>query len=63
MKLTLQQALTLGFRPDKWQISEMTHNLLQQEKSLKRGIKTKRLVAALDDSYLLKVLGVTLNVC
>jgi predicted transposase YbfD/YdcC len=44
-------------------VRKMTHNLLQQEKSLKRGIKTKRLVAALDDSYLLKVLGVTLNVC
>ncbi|HEY7547070.1 MAG TPA: ISAs1 family transposase [Blastocatellia bacterium] len=32
-------------------------NLLQQEKTLKRGVKTKRLKAALDDSYLLKVLN------
>lgn len=31
-------------------------NLLQQEKTLKRGVKTKRLKAALDDRYLLKVL-------
>ena len=31
-------------------------NLLQQEKSLKRGVKTKRLKAALDEGYLLKVL-------
>ena len=44
-------------------VRKMTHNLLQQETSLKRGIKTKRLAAALDDSYLLKVLGVSLNVC
>lgn len=44
-------------------VRKMTHNLLQQETSLKRGIKTKRLAAALDDSYLLKVLGVTINVC
>jgi hypothetical protein len=34
----------------------MAVNLLQQEKSLKRGVKTKRLKAALDDRYLLKVL-------
>ena len=40
-------------------VRKMTHNLLQQETSLKRGIKTKRLAATLDDSYLLKVLGVT----
>jgi predicted transposase YbfD/YdcC len=31
-------------------------NLLQQEKRLKRGVKTKRLKAALDERYLLKVL-------
>lgn len=38
-------------------VRKMTHNLLQQEETLKRGIKTKRLAAALDDSYLLKVLN------
>jgi predicted transposase YbfD/YdcC len=32
-------------------------NLLQQEKMLKRGVKTKRLKAALDERYLLKVLN------
>jgi predicted transposase YbfD/YdcC len=31
-------------------------NLLQQEKTLKRGVKTKRLKAALDEGYLLKVI-------
>jgi len=31
-------------------------SLLSQDKSLKRGIKTKRLKAALDDRYLLKIL-------
>ena len=31
-------------------------SLLAQEKTLKRGIKTKRLKAALDDGYLLKIL-------
>jgi predicted transposase YbfD/YdcC len=32
-------------------------NLLQQDKTLKRGVKTKRLKAALDERYLLKVLN------
>jgi predicted transposase YbfD/YdcC len=32
-------------------------NLLQQEKAFKRGVKTKRLKAALDESYLLKILN------
>lgn len=37
-------------------IRRIALNLLQQEKTLKRGIKTKRLKAALDDRYLLKIL-------
>ncbi|HYE73903.1 MAG TPA: ISAs1 family transposase, partial [Blastocatellia bacterium] len=37
-------------------VRKITHNLLQQEKTLKRGVKTKRFKAALDEAYLLKVL-------
>jgi predicted transposase YbfD/YdcC len=40
-------------------VRKLTHNLLQQETTLKRGIKTKRLRAGWDRSYLLKILGVT----
>jgi predicted transposase YbfD/YdcC len=39
-------------------VRKITHNLLQQEKTLKRGVKTKRFKAALDDAYLLKVLNI-----
>jgi predicted transposase YbfD/YdcC len=39
-------------------VRKITHNLLQQEKTLKRGVKTKRFVAALDEAYLLKILNV-----
>jgi hypothetical protein len=35
----------------------MAMNLLKQEKSLKRGIQTKRLKAAWDHSYLIKILS------
>jgi predicted transposase YbfD/YdcC len=42
-------------------IRKITHNLLQQEKTLKRGIKTKRLVASWDRNYLLKVIGLIPN--
>jgi len=38
-------------------VRKITHNLLQQEKTVKRGIKTKRLVAAWDEAYLLKIIG------
>ena len=39
-------------------VRKITHNLLQHEKTLKRGIKTKRLKAGWDHSYLLTVLNV-----
>ena len=42
-------------------VRKITHNLLQQEKTLKRGVKTKRFAAALDDAYLLKVLNPKTN--
>jgi len=38
-------------------VRKITHNLLQQEQTLKRGVKTKRFKAALDEAYLLKVLN------
>lgn len=37
-------------------VRKITHNLLQQEKTCKRGVKTKRFLAALDETYLLKIL-------
>jgi predicted transposase YbfD/YdcC len=39
-------------------VRRLALNLLQQEKSLKRGVKTKRLKAALDETYLLKILNI-----
>lgn len=33
-------------------------NLLQQDKTTKRGVKTKRFKAALDEGYLLKILNI-----
>jgi predicted transposase YbfD/YdcC len=68
---SLHWVLDLAFREDELRvragnapenvalIRKLTHNLLQQEKTLKRGIKTKRRVAGWDRSYLLKVLNVT----
>jgi predicted transposase YbfD/YdcC len=38
-------------------VRKITHNLLQQEKTLKRGIKTKRRMAGWDEAYLLEVLN------
>ena len=40
-------------------VRKLTHNLLKQEMTLKRGIKTKKLKAAWDNKYLLKVLALT----
>ena len=37
-------------------VRKITHNLLQQEKTFKRGVKTKCFLAALDEDYLLKIL-------
>jgi predicted transposase YbfD/YdcC len=39
-------------------IRRVALNLLAQDKSVKRGVKTKRLKAALDDRYLLKILNI-----
>jgi hypothetical protein len=39
-------------------VRKLTHNLLQPEKTLKRGIQTKRLKAGWDRSYPLKILNV-----
>jgi len=38
--------------------SHIALNLLKQENSMKKSIKTKRLQAGWDDIYLMKVLGV-----
>jgi len=40
-------------------LRHMALSLLKQEKSLKRGVKGKRLMAAWSDDYLLKVLGIS----
>jgi predicted transposase YbfD/YdcC len=37
-------------------LRRLVNNLLQHERSVKRGVKAKRLKAALDENYLLKVL-------
>ena len=37
-------------------LRRMANSLLQQEHTLRLGIKTKRLKAALDENYLLKLL-------
>lgn len=42
-------------------VRKVTHNLLQQEKTLKRGVKTKRLMAGWDEVYLLKILNIKPN--
>ncbi len=67
---SLHWVLDVAFREDACQMREKTAaqnmailrhlvlNLLQQEKSCKRGIKTKRLKAGWDESYLLKVLQI-----
>jgi hypothetical protein len=39
-------------------LNRIALNMLKQEKSLKRGIKGKRLKAGWDHDYLLKLLGI-----
>lgn len=67
---SLHWVLDVAFREDHCQIKDVTAaenmailrhivlNLLKQEKSCKRGIKTKRLKAGWDESYLLRVLQI-----
>jgi len=38
-------------------VRKITHKLLQREKTLKRGVKTKRLMMGWDEAYLLKALN------
>jgi len=40
-------------------VRKLTNNLLKQETTLKRGIKTKRLKATWDNKYLVKILALT----
>lgn len=42
-------------------MNKLALNLLKHETSVKKGIKTKRLKAGWDDSYLIKVLNTTIK--
>jgi predicted transposase YbfD/YdcC len=54
-----QSRVRVGNAPENLALAgKITHNLLQQETTLKRGVKTKRFLAALDESYLLKILHI-----
>lgn len=65
----LHWSLDVSFNEDRWRsklgncaacmgfINKIALNLLKQEKTAKVGIKNKRLMAAWDDKYLAKVLG------
>ncbi|MFV0566185.1 MAG: transposase, partial [Flavobacteriaceae bacterium] len=44
-------------------LSKIALNLLKQDTQTKQGIKGKRLKAAYDNSYLIKILGVKVCVC
>lgn len=66
----LHWCLDVSFNEDRWRsklgncaanmglINKIALNLLKAEKSVKNGIKTKRLMAGWDEAYLLKVLGI-----
>jgi predicted transposase YbfD/YdcC len=65
----LHWSLDVSFNEDRWRsklgncaaniglINKLALNLLKAEKSVKNGIKTKRLMAGWDENYLMKVLG------
>ena len=65
----LHWSLDVSFNEDRWRsklgncaaniglINKIALNLLKAEKSVKNGIKTKRLMAGWDELYLMKVLG------
>ena len=43
-------------------VRKVAHNLLQQEKTYKRGVKSKRLMAGWDNDYLMEILNIKSNV-
>ena len=65
----LHWSLDVGFNEDRWRsklgncaanmgmINKIALNLLKKEKTAKVGIKNKRLMAAWDEQYLMKVLA------
>ena len=68
----LHWSLDVSFNEDRWRsklgncavnmgmINKIALNLLKKEKTAKVGIKTKRLMAAWDENYLLKILAAEL---
>jgi len=50
------QVLDIAFREDDCRLRHIALNLLRREKTVKRSLKGKRMKAAWDKDYLLKVL-------